>query len=133
MAEIFLALSGRLANDIVAFYLANQHVLNAIVVVYGLILTAAHRNLKRAEDVLTGHYGSDDWSDVLGQFASDSGNEIDQRVRAVVRAGVIASPYFFSLYRLNRRNLISVLGKKHTVPRRRLAELDAITIARTAG
>jgi hypothetical protein len=133
MAEIFLALSGRLANDIVAFYLAHQHLLNAIVLAYGLVLMAAHRNLKRAEDVLTTHYHSNDWSDVLGQFASDAGEEIDDRVGAAVRVRIIASPYFFSLYRLNRRNLISVLGKKHTVPRNRLAELEAITIARSAG
>jgi hypothetical protein len=133
MAEIFLALSGRLANAIVAFYLEHQHVLNAIVLGYGLILMAAHRNLRRAEAVLTARYESDDWSELLGRLASDPGSEIDEQVSRAVRAGVIASPYFFSLYRLNRRNLISVLGKKNTVPRGRLAELDAIIIARNAG
>ena len=123
MAEIFMAMFGRVSNQIVDFYLANQGVLNTIVVIYGLVLAIAHRNLQIIEANLLEKYRVQEWSDILDAVARTNAAETERWVRGLVRPPFIASPYFFSLYRITIRNIITVLGKKHTVPRSRLYEI----------
>ncbi len=125
MAELFLAMSGTLARQVVDFYLKHQLLLNLIVVSYGIILIVGHRNIKKVEKMLLQRYESTDWEEVLAMFAGDEG--IMAQVLPSVRPPFIASPYFFSLYPVRKRYIIDVIGKKHGVSRTILRKLTDTT------
>ena len=130
MAELFMAMFGRASNQIVQFYLAHQMILNSVVVVYGMVLAMAHHNLGKIEQTIRDRYQTSEWSDILTKLATESEATIAHWKRQQMRLPVIASPYFFTLYRVRRHNLLSVLGKKHAVGRKLLANL--LTVEREA-
>lgn len=128
MAELFLTLSGQAAQAVVAFYLEHQLILNSIVALYGIILAIAHQNLKKIEIDLKERYAdavtsTDVWGNVLKAFADDPNPELIGELRTVATFPFVASPYFFSLYRIDRPRLVTVIGKKHSVPRQQLNEI----------
>jgi hypothetical protein len=121
MAELFLAMSGSLAQQIVAFYLSHQLLFNLVVVAYGVVLIVGHRNIKTLEHLLLERYGSTNWEDILTRFAGDEA--IMEGTVPLVRPPFIASPYFFSLHPVRKCYIIDVIGKKHGVSRKILREL----------
>lgn len=125
MAELFLAMSGSLAQKAVEFYLNHQLLLNLIVVAYGIVLIVGHRNVKTIENLLLQRYGHKEWDETLTIFAED--REIMEQITPAVTPPFMASPYFFSLYRVRRGNIISVIGKKHGVSRTILRKLTDTT------
>lgn len=132
MAEIFLEISGSLSNAVLDFYGKNQFLYNFLIVAYGVILAVAHNNLRTIERWLSARYGMEEWADVLEAFSRDPDEELEATLKHQVRFSVVASPYFFTLYRINRSNLIKVLGKKHTLPRSKIVELLEAELKRPA-
>lgn len=132
MAEIFLEISGSLSNAFLDFYGKNQFLYNFLIVAYGVILAVAHNNLRSIERWLSARYDTEDWADVLEAFSRDPDEELEATLKQQIRFSVVASPYFFTLYRINRRNIIKVLGKKHTLPRSKIGELLAAEPGRPA-
>ena len=126
MAEILLASMGRLTNTLVDLYLRHQVILNTIVVAYGIVLALAHTNLKRITNALPDLAGTEDTDAALYSLATDeTGALLESAVRhATMR--VIASPYYFSIHRINAPNLISVIGRKERLSRYRIDELLAL-------
>ncbi|MFP4330481.1 MAG: hypothetical protein ACLFP6_07170 [Spirochaetaceae bacterium] len=131
MAELFLALSGPLANSVLDFYLEYQLLFNTVVVLYGALLAVAHFNLQRIESFLLEQYETEDLEEALEALARESDESIVERINNELRFPVIASPYFFAVHRVSRRALIVVIGKKEKIPGRRLEELLALEHSET--
>jgi len=123
VAELVLQLMGPGVGAVVSFYMAHQVVFNLLIALYGVVLIAAHRNLRYIESYLKEQYGGDDWTETLVRFSDDPDTERISMIRGSVRFPFVASPYFFSLYRIERPQLLLVIGKKHAVPRGRLEEM----------
>lgn len=123
MAELFLEISGSLSNAILDIYSRNQFLYNTIIVCYGIILAVAHNNLKIVEELLQTRYETEDWPSILYEVVHDTDKNLEETIKKQIRIPVVASPYFFTLYRIGRKNLVTVLGKKHSVPRERIREL----------
>ncbi|MFP4373805.1 MAG: hypothetical protein ACLFPO_05725 [Spirochaetaceae bacterium] len=123
MAELFLEISGSLSNAVLDVYVRNQFLYNTIIVAYGLILAVAHNNLRIVEGLLKARYKDKDWPEILYEVAHDTDANLEATIKKRLRIPVVASPYFFTLYRIGRKNLVTVLGKKHAVPRETLKEL----------
>lgn len=131
MAELFLSLSGPLANRVVDFYLEHQLLLNTLVVLYGALLAVAHFNLQRIQAFLLEQYETEEQEEALEALARESDESIVERINGELRFPLIASPYFFAVHRVSRRNLIYVIGKKEKIPRKRLEELLALEHSHT--
>lgn len=123
MAELFIKFLGPGVEAVIDFYLVHQTIFNTVVALYGVVLVIAHRNLRTIEVYLQERYGKEGWTETLERFADDGDGGLMAGVRRTVRFPFVSSPYFFSLYRIKRSELISVVGKKHAVPRGRLGEL----------
>ena len=123
MAEFFLSLSGKLANQIIDIYLQHQLVLNTLVVAYGVLLAVAHFNLQQIQRFLLTQYETEDQEEALEALARENDDSIVLRIKEEIRFPLIASPYFFAVHRITRRNLITVIGKKEKMPRKRLEAL----------
>ncbi|MFP4302668.1 MAG: hypothetical protein ACLFPW_03615 [Spirochaetaceae bacterium] len=129
MVEFLLALSGKLANQIIDLYLAHQFLLNTVVVAYGVLLAVAHANLQRIERMLLSRYGTEVYEEALEAMALEEDQTVIERFKKELRFPIIASPYFFAMHRISRHTLIFVIGKKQKLPRRRLEEL--LTVERS--
>lgn len=126
MVEFLLSLSGKLANQIIDFYLAHQFLLNSLVLVYGVLLAVAHFNLQRVQQMLLREYETEEQEEALECLAREQNESVVDKLKGELRFPVIASPYFFGLHRVSRRRLIVVIGKKEKIPQRRLEELLAV-------
>jgi hypothetical protein len=126
MAEFLLAMSGKLANQIVDAYLRHQAILNTIVVAYGLVLAVAHYNLQRIQRFLLAHYGTEEYEHALDRFARDDDRSVIAEIRDMSRFRFVASPYFFTVHRITRPNLISIIGRKEKIPRSTIARWLAL-------
>jgi hypothetical protein len=131
MVEFLLALSGKLANQIIDFYIANQVVLNTLVVAYGLLLAVAHTHLQRVERGLLAQYETEELEKALEALAQEKDETVVEKFKSEMRFPIVASPYFFGLHRVNRHTLIFVIGKKEKIPRQRLEELLALERSHT--
>ncbi|MDK2858643.1 MAG: hypothetical protein PWQ29_1610 [Verrucomicrobiota bacterium] len=123
MAEFFLSLSGKLANQVIDIYLGHQTVFNTLVVLYGILLALANYNLQRIQYLLLKQYNTKEYAIVLDRLARENDDSIIGCIREKMKFPLIASPFFFAIYRISRRNLIFAIGKKEKVSRKWLGEL----------
>jgi hypothetical protein len=100
-----------------------QGILNALILVYGLLLAVAHYNLRGIQEYLLKQYETEKLEEALEALARENDNTIIERIKGEFRFPLIASPYLFALQRISRRGLIRTLGKKHKIPQQRLQEL----------
>jgi hypothetical protein len=124
MAEILYQMFGSASNTLVELYLANQVLLNTLVVIYGSILAIVHQNLHKIEAKLLRDSGSKDWNLILGSLVQLEESAFEEWAGSTVRFRYISSPYFFGIYRLTKKNLVRVLVKKHGASRGLLDKID---------
>lgn len=106
----------------VSFYLNHQGILNALILAYGVLLAAAHYNLRAIQSYLLEQYETESVEEALEALARENDDTIIARVRGEFRFPLIASPYFFALHPVRRSTLVWVLGRKNKIPPARLEE-----------
>ena len=115
IAYLYLSLLGKPANYLINLYMKNQVVFNIILVIYGVILVVAYYNLKRMEWYVTKEmsqkYSITDFKNVNLEDYDINWNLVLSRSRFPF----ITTSIFFTLYRVNKKNVIRVLQKKNSV------------------
>ncbi len=112
IASFFLSVLGKPANYLINFYLKYQVFFNLLLLFYGIILAIAYYNLKNIEKLIAkelyGRYPNVDLSNIELEKI-----DIDwEKVLAGSLFPFITTSVFFTLYRVNKRNVIKVLKKK---------------------
>ena len=113
MTEMFFSFLGEYASMVIDFYRANQSWLNIIVLVYGVLLAVAHRNVVRMEHYLKKTVDLDDMFRVR-QYIEEEGlnEELLRGIREELRIPILASPRHFSFFRLSSDSIQKILQKK---------------------
>ncbi len=114
MVELYIGMLGDLGQAIVSFYRQNQLVLNAIVLIYGLVLALAHRNLRVVEAMLRKASGVEDMKALAGSLTPESiSPELLEQMRSAVRPPIIASPWHFGVRKLSADSVRQVVIRKY--------------------
>ncbi len=113
ISYFFLSVLGKPANYLINFYLKNQIYFNLLLLLYGIILAVAYYNLKNIEKSISkelyGKYSNFDLSTLELENI-----DIDwEKVLASSMFPFITTSIFFTLYRVNKKNVIKVLKKKY--------------------
>ncbi len=114
MTQIFFDFLGEYATRLIDFYRENQAWLNIIVLVYGILLALAHRNVKRLEALLRELAGTSDMYHIWNLMESDELEGLDlEKFKRELRIPILASPYHFSFYTITLKSILRILRKKY--------------------
>jgi hypothetical protein len=85
-----------------------------IVLVYGILLALAHKNVLRLERFLREKTGLSDMYQIWNLIESDDIENWDTAVfKQELKLPVLASPRHFSFYPVNRTSVLRILKKKY--------------------
>jgi len=114
LTQIFFDFLGGYATRIVDFYRENQSWLNLIVLVYGILLALAHRNIQRLERQLREKTGLTDMYKIWNLIEADEIENWDPGVlKKELKLPILASPRHFFFYPVNRDSVLRILKKKY--------------------
>ena len=114
MTGLYFAFLGDYAMRLVNFYRANQAILNGVILAYGLLLTAAHRNVVRIERLLRERMDESDMHLIWRRLEAEPlGDEELSTIRKRLRIPVLASPLHFFFYPVSRETILRILRKKY--------------------
>ena len=120
-----------MAESLFSVYLEHQTLVNGLILLYGVLIAAAHRNLRRIHEFLLKQYETEETEEALEALARENDESIIGRIHEEFRFPFISSPYIVVVQRLSRRSLIFALGKRISLPRSRLQELLALVRGRS--
>ena len=123
MVVLFFSLLGGWALAVINFYLANQTLLNTLLVAYGLLLGLSHYTMSSVERFLFTCLKTEDGGAVLRALAGAGGMELVRSVKAKFRFPFISSGVDFVFHAVRRSSLIRLLGKKYRVPHAEIVAL----------
>ncbi|MFI5368120.1 MAG: hypothetical protein ACHQ1F_03815 [Spirochaetia bacterium] len=123
MVVLFFSLLGGWALAVINFYLANQALLNTLLVAYGLLLGLSHYTMSSIERFLFTCLKTEDGGAVLRALAGPGGMELVRSVKVKFRFPFISSGVDFLFHAVRRSSLIRLLGKKYRVPHAEIAAL----------
>jgi hypothetical protein len=115
-----------MAESLFSLYLEHETLVNGLILLYGALIAAAYRNLRRIHQFLLKQYETEETEEALEALARENNESIIERIHEEFRFPFIASPYIVLVQRLSRRSLIFALGKRISLPRSRLRELLAL-------
>lgn len=114
MVELYVSMLGDLAGAVISFYRQNQLIFNTLVLVYGLVLALAHRNLRTVEAMLRKATGIEDMKQLASGLNPQSiSPELLDQMKSVVRPPIIASPWHFGIRGLNAEAVSQVVVRKY--------------------
>jgi hypothetical protein len=114
MLELYLSFLGTFGNTVVAFYRQHQVVLNAVVVVYGVVLTLAHRNVLRLESLLLARTGERTMYDArLRLVEQPLTKEELMEFRRSLPVPVLASHWHVGIYPVSEKHIVRILKRKY--------------------
>ena len=114
MIRIFYTFLGEYATAVIQFYRDNQVWLNAVVVVYGILLALAHRNVVRLEYWLRERTGSNDMVAIRQRIEEGESGLLDiDELRKELRVPLLASPYHLTFFSLSEKSILRILRKKY--------------------
>ncbi|TVQ26964.1 MAG: hypothetical protein EA383_03930 [Spirochaetaceae bacterium] len=114
MIELYFSFLGEYAMLVVEFYRRYALVLNAIVVLFGVCLTVAHRNTLRVEAFLREHSDKNDMRAIVAELQERplTPGELTE-IRSSLRFPVISSTWHLFFYTITQDNIVKVLRRKY--------------------
>lgn len=113
LAYLYLSMLGKPVNYLIHFYMRNQVYFNSIIVSYGVILAIAYYNFKKIEifilEEMIKKYSINDIRGInLEKYNLDW-----EKILSKSRFPFITTSLFFTIYRVNKQNVIKVLKSKY--------------------
>ena len=114
MTGLYFAFLGDYAMRFVNFYRANQAILNIVILAYGVLLAAAHRNVVRVERMLRERLEESDMHRLWRRLEAEPLDDEElSAIRKRLRIPVLASPLHFFFYPVSRETILRILRKKY--------------------
>jgi len=114
LTQVFFDILGKYASSIINFYRENQTWLNIIVLTYGILLSIAHRNVKRLEHYLQELAGVGDMHRIWNLIQEDKLEGLDlENFKKDIRIPILSSPYHFYFYSVTTTSILHILQKKY--------------------
>lgn len=111
--QISSQIAGPVGRAVIDFYLANHLILNSLVVLYGLILVVAHRNMKSIEQSILDSCGHGSLNEETISFLRNQEEPTYwTNLFAAVKLPIISASKSMIFHRVNRDNVISNLEKQ---------------------